>query len=280
VIGPEIRMHVDFEKLGDTIALYGLNALYAVVLLVIGCWCSRVAERWVRTMGQRVRHVDLMLLSFLASSVRYFILIIVAIAVLQLFGVPTTSLIAVLGAASLAVGLALQGTLSNLAAGLMLLWLRPFTIGDTIEAAGKTGTVRSLSLFMTELVASDNKQVLLPNSQVWGAPIMNGTTYPAMDRLELTFSAPAGRAAERLRKRAMTLLEADRRVYDKRAISVIFSKFVVGSDSAGVAEITVSAPVASAEVSIVKSFLLETLNSEFEELSREGISNRDGGEAT
>ena len=121
---------------------------------------------------------------FLASLARYATLVFVVIAALQLFGIQTASSVAVLGATSLAIGLALQGTLSNLAAGVMLIF-RPFRIGDDVEVARKTGKVRSLSLFMTELVAPDNTQILLPNGSVWGQPIVNHSAYPGTGELRL-----------------------------------------------------------------------------------------------
>ena len=100
------------------------------------------------------------------------------IAVLSQFGVETTSFIAVLGAAGLAVGLALQGTLSNVAAGVMLLLFRPFKIGDYIEGGGLAGTVKSISLFVTELATPDNVQIIAPNSQLWGSAIKNYSFHP------------------------------------------------------------------------------------------------------
>jgi small conductance mechanosensitive channel len=97
--------------------------------------------------------------------------------VMQLIGIQATGLVAVVGAASLSIGLALQGTLSNVAAGVMLLVFRPFRIGDKIEVAKQTGTVKALSLFITELINENNVQVLIPNGQVWGAPLINFSAY-------------------------------------------------------------------------------------------------------
>jgi small-conductance mechanosensitive channel len=118
-----------------------------------------------------------MLRGFFASIARYFVLTVTVLAVLSQFGIQTTSLVAVIGAASLAIGLALQGTLSNLAAGVMLLIFRPFRIGHSVTVGGNTGTVRSLSLFWTEVVTDANTQVIIPNASVWGQPIRNMITY-------------------------------------------------------------------------------------------------------
>jgi small conductance mechanosensitive channel len=130
-------------------------------------------------MLSRTPHFDATLKSFFGSLARYLILTVTVLAVLSQFGIHTTSLIAVLGAASLAVGLALQGTLSNLAAGVMLLIFRPFRIGHKVQIGGSVGTVNELSLFWTELVTDDKVQIIVPNGGVWGQPLRNFSVYPA-----------------------------------------------------------------------------------------------------
>jgi small conductance mechanosensitive channel len=119
---------------------------------------------------------------FSSGMARYTLLVVTLVVVLQLIGIQATSLVAVVGAASLSVGLALQGTLSNMAAGVTLLVFRPFPIGDKIEVAGKNGTVKALNLFVTELVNDNNVQVLMPNGQVWGAPLTNFSAYSRAGR--------------------------------------------------------------------------------------------------
>ena len=133
------KMTVNVETLKASLLLYGLNALYASLLLAIGWKLSGVAQQVVSRLLAATHGVDALVIVFLASLARYAVLAVVGIAVLQLFGIQTASLVAVLGATSLAIGLALQGTLSNLAAGVMLLLFRPFHIGDDVEVAGKAG---------------------------------------------------------------------------------------------------------------------------------------------
>ena len=123
------------------------NFIGAVVLLVVGWWIAARARRAVRGMLDRQSRIDVMLSSVIASLVRYAILVVVIIAVLGQLGIQTTSILAALGAIGLAIGLALQGTLSNIAAGLMLLWLRPFKVGDYIDTGGVAGTVKEVGLF-------------------------------------------------------------------------------------------------------------------------------------
>jgi small conductance mechanosensitive channel len=156
-----------------------LSALGAIVILLIGLWLAGRADAFaVRLLG-RTPHLDPMLRSFFGNLVRYLILTVTVLAVLSQFGIQTTSLVAVLGAASLAVGLALQGTLSNLAAGVMLLIFRPFRIGHKLQVGANLGTVKQLSLFWTELVTDDQIQIIVPNASVWGQPLRNHSIYPA-----------------------------------------------------------------------------------------------------
>ena len=134
---------------------------------MVAGWVHRYTQKLLR----RVPRIDETLRSFLTHLVRYSILILVIVAVLAQFGVQTTSIIAVLGAAGLAVGLALQGTLSNIAAGVLLLFLRPFKVGEYIDAGGVSGTVRDVGLFSTELKTFDGIFMMVPNSQLASAAI-------------------------------------------------------------------------------------------------------------
>jgi small conductance mechanosensitive channel len=155
-----------------------LNVLGAVAILIIGLWLAGRADRMVVRMIGRAPHIDVMLKSFFGSLARYAVLTIAVLAALSRFGIQTTSIIAVLGAAGLAVGLALQGTLSHLAAGVMLLIFRPFKVGHKVQVGGMQGSVKSLSLFWTELISDDNVQIIVPNGGVWGQPLKNYSIYP------------------------------------------------------------------------------------------------------
>lgn len=152
---------------------YGLDVLGGIVMLIIGWTAAGWARRAVDRGLGRIERIEATLRSFLASGVRYLILVLTVLAVLSQFGVQTASLITVFGAASLAIGLALQGTLSNVAAGVMLLFFRPFKVGDYVEAGGKAGTVKAIDLFMTELATPDNVRILVPNGKIWGDSVVN-----------------------------------------------------------------------------------------------------------
>jgi small conductance mechanosensitive channel len=155
-----------------------LKLIGAIGILCAGLWLSGKADRLVVKLIGRAPHIDVMLKSFFGSLARYAVLTMTVLSVLSQFGIQTTSIIAVLGAAGLAVGLALQGTLSNLAAGVMLLIFRPFRIGDRVQVGGMQGSVKALSLFWTELVSDDNVQIIVPNGGVWGQPLKNYSVYP------------------------------------------------------------------------------------------------------
>lgn len=163
----------------------------AIAILIIGWVISAWIQKRIRALGRRHAHLDDMLFDFLSAIARYVVLGFAFLFVLNTFGVQTTSVVAVIGAAGLAVGLALQGTLSNIAAGVMLILFRPFKLGEFVDVGGTMGTVKALTLNFTELADLSNAQVIIPNSQVWGNIITN---YSANDtrRAEWTFGVGYG----------------------------------------------------------------------------------------
>jgi small conductance mechanosensitive channel len=252
---------INFETLKASLVLYGLNAIYATVLLVAGWYLSGVAERFIRRVMTVTHRIDALVTVFVASVVRYAVLAVVGIAVLQLFGIQTASLVAVLGATSLAIGLALQGTLSNLAAGVMLLLFRPFQIGHDVEVAGKAGKVRGLSLFMTELVAADNTQLLLPNGSVWGAAIINHSTYPGTGEFKVSFPVQAGTPAQALGEEILHTLRQDPRLDRRAEPAVHVSRILDAPDpNRPVVELTVSATAKPAETNAIRQTVLDRIN--------------------
>ncbi|BDW96386.1 mechanosensitive ion channel protein [Thalassospira tepidiphila] len=157
---------------------FGLDLLGAVLILIVGWWVAGRAAALVRHSLKNTKFVDATLKPLASSIVRYVILIFVIIAVLSNFGVETTSIIAVLGAAGLAIGLALQGTLSNIAAGVMILILRPLKIDEFVEAGSISGTVVEITLFTTLLKTPDGVFISAPNSQIWNSAIKNYSRNP------------------------------------------------------------------------------------------------------
>ncbi|HWF64665.1 MAG TPA: mechanosensitive ion channel family protein [Rhizomicrobium sp.] len=153
----------------------GLRLIVGVLILVVGWTAATWAKRGLEA-GLRPLPIDLTLKPLIASLARYAILALTVLLVVQQFGVQTTSLIAVLGAAGIAIGLALQGTLSNVASGVMLLLLRPFRVGQFVEVAkGRQGTVREIGLFATLIITRDGVYISIPNSAIFGGDILNFT---------------------------------------------------------------------------------------------------------
>lgn len=155
----------------------GLNVVIAAAILIGAFWVSGLAKRQINKIGLKHEELDDTLFLFLASLAKYAILAIAIVFVLSRFGIQTTSLVALLGAAGLAIGLALQGTLSNLAAGVMLLGFRPFKIGDFVDVGGHSGWVKAITLFTTEIATSDNVQITIPNGDIWASAIKNYSYY-------------------------------------------------------------------------------------------------------
>ncbi|WP_227271879.1 mechanosensitive ion channel family protein [Roseobacter weihaiensis] len=163
----------------------------AAGILVLGWIISAWLQGRIRALGRKHKNLDDMLFDFLSAVVRYVVLGFAFLFVLNTFGVQTTSVVAVIGAAGLAIGLALQGTLSNIAAGVMLILFRPIKLGDFVDVGGKMGTVNSITLNFTELADLSNAQVIIPNAEVWGNVITNYSANPTR-RAEWTFGVGYG----------------------------------------------------------------------------------------
>ena len=161
------------DQVIEIVTIYGIDVIGALAILILG-W---MIAGWIRSAVDKslikVPNMDGTLRPFLSNLVRWIVLAFVIVAVLNQFGVETTSMIAVIGAAGLAIGLALQGTLSNVASGVMLLILRPFKVGDFISAGSLSGTVVEIGLFTSELKTGDGVYIMAPNSQIWNTTITN-----------------------------------------------------------------------------------------------------------
>jgi len=164
---------IEINQYLPTVIAGATNVIIAIFILLIGLFIANKTSKIIYKTGEKYENLDNTLFRFLGSVAKYIIIAFMAIAVLNRFGVQTASIVALLGAAGLAVGLALQGTLSNLAAGVMLLIFRPYKAGDFINAADRFGNVQEIDLFTTILKTFDNQQIIIPNSQIWGNQIIN-----------------------------------------------------------------------------------------------------------
>ncbi len=207
---------------------FGLDLVGALVLLIAGWIVAGWTRRGVRRVVDRVPHLDETLKPVIASVARYGILILVVIAVLAQFGVQTTSIIAVLATAGLAIGLALQGTLQNIAAGIMLLFLRPFRIGDSIDAEGVAGTIDEIGLFTTDMHTYDGIYLKVPNAQLWNHAIRNYSRLPTR-RLDIVVGISYADDIDKTQAVLMDLLENDARVHGDPAPEVMVTELAESS---------------------------------------------------
>lgn len=199
---------VAVEQLIGILTTYGLSVIGAILILIIGVLIAGRLRRVTERALDKIERFDPTLSKFLSSLVRYIVLAVTVVAVLERFGVQTTSLIAVLGAAGLAVGLALQGTLSNVAAGVMLLIFRPLKIGDSVEVAGHRGSVKGITLFVTELASGDNVQIIIPNASVWGAAVKN-YSFHSTRRIDFTIGVGYGDDLDKAASTIQAVIAAD-----------------------------------------------------------------------
>lgn len=196
-----------------------INVAVAALILIVGFMVAGAVARTIRRIPDRNPKLDRTLANFFASMAKYAILAVVLIAVLTQFDVETTSLVAALGAVTLAIGFALQGTLSNVAAGVMIVFFRPYKIGDFVEVAATSGSVKDITLFYTELNTPDNKQIIIPNGQAWGQVITNYSAY-ATRRCDFTFSAGYDDDMDKVIQVLRDAFEADSRVLKDPAVFV------------------------------------------------------------
>lgn len=173
------------EMAYDLIIAHGMKVITAIIVLIIGLW---IIKRFVKVMGRLMekREVNVSLRGFLTSMMSILLKIMLVISIAGMVGIETTSFIAVLGAAGLAIGLALQGTLANFAGGVMILLFKPFKVGDIIESQGHKGAVKEIHIFVTKLLTGENKTVILPNAAVSNGDIVNYTTEGVI-RVDMVF---------------------------------------------------------------------------------------------
>ncbi|MCL2331655.1 MAG: mechanosensitive ion channel [Proteobacteria bacterium] len=209
--------------LTDIAVQYGIKLLTAVVILAIGIWiANRLAQSFKKIMD--ARRLDPSLTSFFTSFVSVALKIMVVIIVLTTVGIQMTSIVAILGAASLAVGMALSGTLQNFAGGIVILLFKPFVVGDTIQtASGKTGTVAKIMIFTTELHTGDEQIAFLPNGPLSNGEIINLSRQPER-RVDMVINIGYGDDINAARAVSLEILGADKRVLSKPAAPVVFVK--------------------------------------------------------
>lgn len=216
---------MDQEQIDTFIQLgidWGLRLLAAIVIFFIGRWVAKLLSRSVRRLMLK-KEVDPALTSFVYSLLYALLLVFVVLAAIGKLGIQTTSLIAIIGAAGLAVGLALQGALSNFAAGVLIILFRPFKIGDFIDAGGATGIVEEIGILVTEMKTPDNKKIIVPNSGIMSGNITNLTANDTR-RCDMTFGVSYSDDLDKVQAILMEMLKADVRVLPEPEPMVVVSE--------------------------------------------------------
>ena len=206
------------DKIWEMVGLYGVNIVTALVIFMVGRWVAK-AIRGVTNKAMTRKKVDPIVIGFTCNLAYVAMLVFVVIAALGQLGIQTTSFIAILGAAGLAIGLALQGSLSNFAAGFLMVIFRPFNVGDYIEGAGVSGTVEEIQIFTTTLVTPDNKTVIVPNAKMIGDNIVNWTVRGTR-RVDMVFGIGYDDDIDKARKIMEDILAKDERILKDKPIQI------------------------------------------------------------
>ena len=219
---------IDIEKIVDVYVVpWSVNIALAIVVFIVGRLIAKVLVKVLEGLLVRAK-VDAMLVEFIGSIASAALLIFVIIASLDMLGVNTTSLIAILGAAGLAVGLALQGSLQNFASGVLLIIFRPFQVGNYIDAGGVSGTVEKITIFNTIMLTPDNREIIVPNAAVYGGTITNFSAR-ATRRIDLVFGIGYGDDVKKARDIMVQTMESDERILKDPAPTVAVSELADSS---------------------------------------------------
>jgi small conductance mechanosensitive channel len=251
------------ETVSDMIGLYALNVAIAIVIFVVGKWLARKIADFANKMMSKNSKVDATLANFLDDIIYYVLIVIVVLTALKQLGVDTTSFFAILGAAGLAIGLALKDSLGNLASGVMIILFRPFNVGDFINAAGVTGKVEEVSIFNTILITPDNQKIIVPNGSISSGSITNINAKPER-RVDLLVGISYDDDIKKAKNILTSLVEADERVLKDKGITVAVSELADSS-----VNFVVRAWVKTADYWDVKFDLTENVKVTFD---KEGIT--------
>ena len=224
-------MNLDFSailpKIYELLTVYGIKVIAALVIFIIGRWVAKGLRKFIRKLMTR-SNVDETLISFVVNLIYVAMLAFVIIAALNQLGIQTASFIAILGAAGLAVGLALQGSLSNFAAGVLMIIFRPFQVGDLVEGAGVTGTVEEIQIFTTQLKTPDNKTIIIPNSNMTADNIINYSAKGTR-RVDMVFGIGYEDDIDKARQIILDILAQDERVLKDPEPAVLMSELADSS---------------------------------------------------
>lgn len=218
---------VYIEKGIDWLIANGTNLIAAILIFVIGKWIAKFIRNKTKAVMEK-KAVDPALVSFATSMIYYMLVIAVVLAAVQKVGFQTTSLVAVLGAAGLAVGLALQGSLSNFASGVLIIMFRPFGIGDVITAGGVTASVKEIGVLVTIMATPDNKKIIMPNSAIMSGAITNITAHDTR-RVDMTVGVSYSDDLDKVAAIIEDVIGSDSRVLKDPAVTIAVSELADSS---------------------------------------------------
>jgi small conductance mechanosensitive channel len=241
----------------DIATVWGLKVIAAVAIFIIGRWIAMLVRRGVRRVMERAR-VESIITGFVSSIAYIALLVFVVIAALGQLGIQTTSFIAILGAAGLAIGLALQGSLANFAAGFLMIIFRPFKVGDFIEGAGVAGIVEEIQIFTTTLKTPDNKIIIVPNAKLSGDNITN---YSALEtrRVDMTVGVSYDADLAHVKNVLNDIISKDERILAEPASQVVVTELADSS-----VNLAVRVWTKSADYWTVKCDMTETIKNRFD----------------
>ncbi len=214
-------------KVYELLTVYGLKVVAAIVIFIVGRWVAKAVANFIKRMMTKSK-TDETLVKFVGNLSYVALLAFVIIAAINQLGIQTTSFIAILGAAGLAIGLALQGSLGNFAAGVLMIIFKPFKVGDYIEGAGVAGTVEEIQIFTTQLVTPDNKTIIVPNAKMTGDNITNYSAKGTR-RVELVFGIGYGDDIDNARQVIEGVIGQDDRVLKDPAPAVLVAELADSS---------------------------------------------------
>jgi len=219
------------EDIINTVQAKGLqfviNVVLAIVIYIIGKVVARSLTNFSKKLMEN-KGVDKTLQSFLGNLIYALLITVVVLAAIGRLGIPTTSFVAILGAAGLAIGFALQGSLSNFAAGVMLLIFRPFTVGDFIEAGGTAGIVEDISIFHTNMRSGDNKAIVVPNARITAGTILNVSAKPTR-RIDMTFGVSYADDLKKVRRVIEEVIATEERILAEPAVTIAVAELADSS---------------------------------------------------
>lgn len=212
-----------WDEVVTYLTLYGMDVLGAILIFIVGWIVAGWLSKKVRQRSERSKTIDATLTPLLEKTTKILVLLVTVLAVLNQFGIQTASLVALLGAAGLAIGLAWQGTLADIAAGVMLLVMRPFNVGDAVEVAGEMGVVDEIGLVVTKLNTFDNVAVVMPNSNVWDDKIKNFSANE-IRRVDMVVGFGYDDNMDSAVQTIKQILDADERVLDNPEPQIAISE--------------------------------------------------------